>query len=95
MSETQGRTPHEPGEARDPVARHRRVLRLPLHSGSTAPRPARARARSPTWRGLLPYSLFFFLIDSLVVWRIVNWFNAKVRYADILPIRGSATSSRS
>ncbi len=42
------------------------------------------------WLALMvPYSLFFFLIDSLVVWRVVNWFNARVRYRDILPIRGS------
>jgi hypothetical protein len=39
---------------------------------------------------MVPYSAFFFLIDSLVVWRIINWFNARVRYADILPIRASA-----
>ena len=39
---------------------------------------------------MIPYSLFFFLVDSAVVWRIVNWFNAKVPYGDILPIRGSA-----
>jgi hypothetical protein len=39
---------------------------------------------------MIPYSLFFFLVDSLVVWRIINWFNAKVAYTDILPIRGSA-----
>jgi len=39
---------------------------------------------------MIPYSAFFFLVDSLVVWRIVNWFNARVPYADILPIRGSA-----
>jgi hypothetical protein len=39
---------------------------------------------------MIPYSVFFFLIDTLVVWRIVNWFNAKVRYRDLLPIRGSA-----
>jgi hypothetical protein len=38
---------------------------------------------------MIPYSAFFFLIDSLVVWRVVNWFNARVRYVDILPIRGS------
>jgi hypothetical protein len=39
---------------------------------------------------MIPYSAFFFLIDSLVVWRIINWFNARVRYVDILPIRASA-----
>jgi hypothetical protein len=39
---------------------------------------------------MIPYSLFFFLVDSLVVWRIINWFNARVPYRDLLPIRGSA-----
>jgi hypothetical protein len=43
------------------------------------------------WLALMvPYSLFFFLIDSALVWRVVNWFNARVPYADILPIRASA-----
>jgi hypothetical protein len=42
------------------------------------------------WLALMvPYSALFFLIDSLVVWRVVNWFNTSVRYVDILPIRGS------
>jgi hypothetical protein len=42
------------------------------------------------WLGLMiPYSAFYFLIDSLVVWRVINWFNARVRYGDILPIRAS------
>jgi hypothetical protein len=39
---------------------------------------------------MIPYSVLFFLIDSLVVWRVVNWFNARVSYRDILPIRASA-----
>jgi hypothetical protein len=39
---------------------------------------------------MIPYSAFFFLVDSLVVWRVVNWFDAKVAYTDILPIRASA-----
>jgi len=38
---------------------------------------------------MIPYSALYFAIDSLVVWRVVNWFNARVRYVDILPIRGS------
>ncbi len=43
------------------------------------------------WLALMvPYSAFFFLIDSLIVWRVINWFNTRVRYADILPIRGSS-----
>ncbi len=42
------------------------------------------------WLGwMIPYSLLFFLIDSLIVWRVINWFNAKVAYADILPVRAS------
>lgn len=42
------------------------------------------------WLALMvPYSLFFFLIDSAIVWRVINWFNAKVRYTDILPVRAS------
>ena len=39
---------------------------------------------------MVPYSLFFFLIDTAVVWSVVSWFNAKLRYWDILPIRGSS-----
>ncbi len=43
------------------------------------------------WLALMvPYSAFYFLIDSLVTWRVVSWFNTPVRFADILPIRGSA-----
>jgi len=38
---------------------------------------------------MIPYSAFFFLVDSLIVWRVVNWFNTRVRYVDILPIRAS------
>ena len=39
---------------------------------------------------MIPYCLLYLLIDSLVVWGVINWFNAKIRYADILPIRASA-----
>lgn len=42
------------------------------------------------WLGLMvPYSLFFFAIDSLIVWRVINWFDAKVAYKNILPVRAS------
>ena len=44
-----------------------------------------------TWLMLMvPYSFFYFLVDSVVTWRVINWFNAKVSLGDILPIRGSA-----
>ena len=39
---------------------------------------------------MIPYSLLFFAIDTAVVWSVVNWFNTKLRYFDILPIRGSS-----
>src|SRR5216684_4915496 len=44
------------------------------------------------WLALMvPYCFFFFLIDSLVIWRVVKWFNVgTIRYGDILPIRASA-----
>lgn len=40
---------------------------------------------------MMPYSVFFFLVDSHVTWRAVRWFNApSLRFQDILPIRASA-----
>jgi hypothetical protein len=39
---------------------------------------------------MIPYCAVFMLIDSVVVWRVVGWFNARLRYADVLPIRASA-----
>lgn len=39
---------------------------------------------------MLPYCLVFLLVDSLVVWRVISWFNARLRYRDVLPIRASA-----
>lgn len=40
---------------------------------------------------MIPYSLFFFLVDSHVTWRVVRWFNApNLRFTDMLPIRASA-----
>jgi len=50
-----------------------------------------SRVSWSTWLALMiPYSCFFFLIDSLVVWRVVAWFNAPVPYRDILPVRASS-----
>jgi hypothetical protein len=67
--------------------------------GAAARRACRARlsdgvfASVPWHRWLalmIPYSAFFFLVDSTVVWRVVNWFNARVPWREILPIRASA-----
>jgi len=45
----------------------------------------------PRWLALMiPYCFLYLLLDSAVVWSVINWFNAKIRYADILPIRASA-----
>ena len=43
------------------------------------------------WAALMvAYSGFYFLIDTLVVTRALNWFVAPIRYRDILPVRASA-----
>ena len=39
---------------------------------------------------MIPHCVLFLAIDSLVVWSVINWFNARLRYADIFPIRASA-----
>jgi hypothetical protein len=38
---------------------------------------------------MVGYSFFYLLIDTAVLWRVVNWFNARVSYADLLPVRAS------
>ncbi|MCP5181488.1 MAG: hypothetical protein H6993_08970 [Pseudomonadales bacterium] len=40
---------------------------------------------------MIPYSVFFFFVDSHVTWRVVKWFNAPdLKLTDILPVRASA-----
>lgn len=40
---------------------------------------------------MIPYSMFFFLIDSHATWRVIRWFNAPaIRLTNVLPIRASA-----
>jgi hypothetical protein len=40
---------------------------------------------------MIPYSVFFFLVDAHATWRVVRWFNAPgLRYREMLPIRASA-----
>jgi hypothetical protein len=49
------------------------------------------KVRWSHWLGLMiPYCVFYFLIDSMVVSSVINWFNTRIRYVDILPIRASA-----
>ncbi len=43
------------------------------------------------WLALMaPYSLFYLCIDTLVLWRVLNWFNARIPYMSLLPVRASA-----
>ena len=45
-----------------------------------------------TWLALMiPYSVFFFVIDAHVTWRVIRWFNApQIKLGNVLPIRASA-----
>ncbi len=38
---------------------------------------------------MVPYSLLFFAVDAFATTRVINWFNTRVRYVDILPVRAS------
>ena len=38
---------------------------------------------------MVPYSIFYFLVDSFVVQQAVSWFNVRVPYRDILPVRAT------
>jgi hypothetical protein len=50
-----------------------------------------AKVDWPRWLALMiPYSILYLLVDSLVLWRVINWFNARVPFKDILPVRASA-----
>ena len=51
-----------------------------------------AEADWTLWLALMiPYSVFFFLVDAHVTWRVVRWFNApNLRLGAVLPIRASA-----
>ena len=44
------------------------------------------------WLALMvPYSIFFFLVDAHATWRAIRWFNAPdIKLTNILPIRASA-----
>jgi hypothetical protein len=39
---------------------------------------------------MIPYCFFYLIFDSLVLWKVINWFNTKIGFTDILPIRASA-----
>ena len=39
---------------------------------------------------MIPYCVLYLIFDTMVVWSVINWFNTKIRYTDVLPIRASA-----
>jgi hypothetical protein len=43
------------------------------------------------WLALMvPYCVVYFLVDTLILWRVINWFNTKISYSELIPIRGSS-----
>jgi hypothetical protein len=43
------------------------------------------------WLALMvPYCVFYFLIDTLVLWRVINWFNTRIGFMDLVPVRASS-----
>ena len=38
---------------------------------------------------MIPYSFIYLLIDTAVLWRVINWFNTRVQYRHLLPVRAS------
>ncbi|MBI3770961.1 MAG: flippase-like domain-containing protein [Deltaproteobacteria bacterium] len=38
---------------------------------------------------MAPYSVFYLAIDTFCLTRVINWFNCRVAYADVLPIRAT------
>jgi hypothetical protein len=72
----------------------RRISGAAARQGMSAPGYLMGVFESVPWDRwlalMIPYSAIFFLVDSTVVWRVVNWFNARVRWIEILPIRASA-----
>jgi hypothetical protein len=39
---------------------------------------------------MIPYSLLYLVVDTAVLWRVVSWFNTRVPYRELLPVRASA-----
>ncbi|HEY7697666.1 MAG TPA: hypothetical protein VIE88_04580, partial [Vicinamibacteria bacterium] len=36
---------------------------------------------------LLPFSVFYFILDSVVLFRVVRWFHGELAFGDLLPVR--------
>ncbi len=43
------------------------------------------------WLGLMvPYCIAFFLLDNVILWRVVNWFNTRIGFTTLVPVRASS-----
>jgi hypothetical protein len=38
---------------------------------------------------MVAYSCFYLIVDTTVLWRVINWFNARISFRELLPIRAS------
>lgn len=38
---------------------------------------------------MVPYSMVYLLVDTFCLTRVLNWFNARIAYRDVLPIRAT------
>jgi len=60
--------------------------RVPLRSVWAA----LAGARLPPYLAIMvPYSVAYLLVDTFCLTRVLNWFNTRIAYRDVLPIRAS------
>jgi hypothetical protein len=42
------------------------------------------------WLALMVgYSCFYLLVDTTVLWRVINWFNTRITFSELLPVRAS------
>jgi len=68
--------------------------RAASHEGMTLPAYFGKSFESVRWGRwlalMIPYSITYLIVDSAVVWQTVNWFNTRISYGEILPIRASA-----
>lgn len=44
---------------------------------------------APYFAIMVPYSVFYLLVDTFCLTRVINWFNSRVAYVDVLPIRAT------
>lgn len=38
---------------------------------------------------MVAYSCFYLIVDTAVLWRVINWFNTRITFRELLPVRAS------